>query len=98
LRARDVASALGELSGKPERFDLVLLDPPRTGAKEALPGLAALEPKAIAYVACDPVTLARDVRALGEKGWRVVSVACFDMFPKTHHVETLAWLERESAA
>jgi 23S rRNA (uracil1939-C5)-methyltransferase len=92
--ARDVTSALGELSGKRERFDLIVLDPPRTGAKDALPGLVALEPPAVAYVACDPVTLARDVRALGAKGWRVASVTCFDMFPKTHHVETLAWLER----
>ncbi len=95
--ARDVTRALGDLSGKRERFDLVVLDPPRTGAKEALPGLAALGPPAIAYVACDPVTLARDVRTLGGRGWRVASVACFDMFPRTHHVETLAWLERDGA-
>lgn len=92
--SRDVTRALGELSGRRERFDLVVLDPPRSGAKEALSGLVALEPGTIAYVACDPVTLARDARSLCAAGWRVRDVVCFDMFPKTHHVETLAWLER----
>ena len=91
--SRDVAWGLAELSGRRERFDLVVLDPPRSGAKDALSGLVALEPRTIAYVACDPVTLARDVRSLSGAGWRVADVVCFDMFPKTHHVETLAWLE-----
>jgi 23S rRNA (uracil1939-C5)-methyltransferase len=91
---REVAGALAELSGRRERFDLVVLDPPRSGAKDALSGLVALEPPTIAYVACDPVTLARDVRSLSSAGWRIGDVVCFDMFPKTHHVETLAWLER----
>ena len=92
--SRDVSRALEELSRKKRAFDLVLLDPPRTGAKSAIPGLLELAPRAIAYVACDPVTLARDVRLLGEKAWKVVELTCFDMFPKTHHVETLVWLER----
>ncbi|HEX6278173.1 MAG TPA: RsmD family RNA methyltransferase [Polyangiaceae bacterium] len=92
--AKDVARALGDLERKGRRFDVALLDPPRTGAKGAIPGLVALEPPAIAYVACDPVTLARDVRILVEKGWNVADVTCFDMFPKTHHVETVVWLER----
>jgi 23S rRNA (uracil1939-C5)-methyltransferase len=92
--ARDVPNALAEFSRKKRAFDLAVLDPPRTGARDAIPGLLELAPRAIAYVACDPVTLARDVRLLGEKAWKVVEVTCFDMFPKTHHVETLAWLER----
>jgi tRNA/tmRNA/rRNA uracil-C5-methylase (TrmA/RlmC/RlmD family) len=96
--SRDVASALTDLSGRRERFDLVVMDPPRSGAKEALFALAALEPPTIAYVACDPVTLARDVRTLSNEGWSVAEVVCFDMFPKTHHVETLAWLARAAGA
>ena len=96
--SRDVASALIDLSSRRERFDLVVMDPPRSGAKEALAGLAALEPPTIAYVACDPVTLARDVRTLSNEGWSVAEVVCFDMFPKTHHVETLAWLARAGEA
>ena len=94
--AKDVARGLVELSRAKRTFDLAVLNPPRTGAKDALVGLAALEPRSIAYVACDPVTLARDVRVLGEKGWDLAGVTCFDMFPKTHHVETLAWLERRA--
>jgi len=74
--------------------ELVVLDPPRAGAKTALGPLVKLAPRAIAYVACDPVTLARDVRVLAADGYRLESVTCFDMFPQTHHVETLAWLVR----
>ncbi|HVR19006.1 MAG TPA: RsmD family RNA methyltransferase [Polyangiaceae bacterium] len=96
--AKDVARGLVELSRAKRTFDLAVLDPPRTGAKDALAGLAALEPRSIAYVACDPVTLARDLRVLGEKGWDLAGLTCFDMFPKTHHVETLVWLERRAFA
>ena len=73
-------------------MDLVVLDPPRAGAKAALESLVALRPRAIAYVACDPVTLARDLRVVTAHGYVLESVTCFDMFPQTHHVETLAWL------
>jgi tRNA/tmRNA/rRNA uracil-C5-methylase (TrmA/RlmC/RlmD family) len=96
--SKDVARALTELSRAKRRFDLVLLDPPRSGAKAALSGILALEPRTIAYVACDPATLARDVRDLVGNGFDFAQVTCFDMFPKTHHVETLAWLERSSQA
>jgi 23S rRNA (uracil1939-C5)-methyltransferase len=89
-----VTRALAELSRAKRRFELAVLDPPRSGAKSALSGILVLEPRAIAYVACDPVTLARDVRELVGKGFGISGVTCFDMFPKTHHVETLAWLER----
>jgi 23S rRNA (uracil1939-C5)-methyltransferase len=78
------------------RFDLVLLDPPRVGAKDAVPSLISLAPTTIAYVACDPVTLARDLRALRSGGYALDGVVCFDMFPQTHHVETLVWLTRTS--
>jgi 23S rRNA (uracil1939-C5)-methyltransferase len=94
VRSEDVTRALAELSRAKRRFELVVLDPPRSGAKAALSGILALEPCAIAYVACDPVTLARDARELVGKGFTISGVTCFDMFPKTHHVETLAWLER----
>jgi tRNA/tmRNA/rRNA uracil-C5-methylase (TrmA/RlmC/RlmD family) len=94
VRSEDVTSALLALSRTKRRFELAVLDPPRSGAKPALSGMLALEPRAIAYVACDPVTLARDVRELVGNGFGLSGVTCFDMFPKTHHVETLAWLER----
>ena len=76
------------------RVDLVLLDPPRSGAKDVLSPLVAEAPRALGYVACDPVTLARDLRVLLAQGYVLEGVTCFDMFPQTHHVETLAWLAR----
>jgi len=73
--------------------DLVLLDPPRTGVEEdAINGLIDLKPRRIVYVSCDPATLARDLRALLAGGYRLDSVAAFDMFPQTHHVETVVHL------
>jgi 23S rRNA (uracil1939-C5)-methyltransferase len=76
--------------------DLVLLDPPRTGAREAVPALLELRPPWVAFCACDPVTLARDVRALSE-AYALDSVTAFDMFPHTHHVETLLWLHARAS-
>jgi 23S rRNA (uracil1939-C5)-methyltransferase len=92
-----VATALAELRAGGRSFDLVILDPPRSGAREALPGLLALEPRLVACVSCDPATWARDLRTLREGGWRLISVVGFDMFPHTHHVEGLAWMARPPA-
>ena len=73
--------------------DFVLLDPPRTGAEpSAVEGILALRPLRISYVSCDPATLARDLRALADGGYRLASVAAFDLFPQTHHVETVVRL------
>ncbi|HYX40698.1 MAG TPA: class I SAM-dependent RNA methyltransferase, partial [Pyrinomonadaceae bacterium] len=76
---------------------LVLLDPPRTGADaETLRGLLTLHPQRIAYVSCDPATLARDLRTLvNDAEYTLDSIAAFDMFPQTHHVETIAHLSRK---
>ena len=76
--------------------DLVLLDPPRTGADtETTSGILRLRPQRIVYVSCDPATLARDLRALVNDGsYSLDSIAAFDMFPQTHHVETIAHLSR----
>jgi tRNA/tmRNA/rRNA uracil-C5-methylase (TrmA/RlmC/RlmD family) len=73
-----------------------VLDPPRAGAKDVVEPLVELAPKSVAYVACDPVTLARDVKLLCARGYALDSVTAFDMFPQTHHVEVLAWLSRSS--
>lgn len=78
--------------------DFVLLDPPRAGAAEAVEGIIALRPRRVTYVSCDPATLARDLRALCDGGYVLDSVAAFDMFPQTHHVETVARLSRADGA
>lgn len=96
LVADEVETGLERLVRARRRFDLAVLDPPRAGAKDALTALLRLEPRGIAYVACDPVTLARDARVLLAQGFELVEVVCFDMFPQTHHVETLAWFSRKT--
>ena len=74
--------------------DLVVLDPPRTGAgREVMQRIAALLPRAIAYVACDPAALARDVATARQMGWVMTALRAFDLFPMTHHVECVALLE-----
>ncbi len=73
--------------------DFLLLDPPRTGAEpSSIKGILALRPKQISYVSCDPATLARDLKLLLAGGYSVEAVTAFDMFPQTHHVETVVRL------
>lgn len=96
-RAVDAARGLKDLVHEGQRFDLVLLDPPREGAPDVVAGIAGLEPRSVAYVACDPVTLARDLKPLLAAGLEIASVSAFDMFPRTHHFETLVWLDRAPA-
>ncbi|GHJ13148.1 MULTISPECIES: class I SAM-dependent RNA methyltransferase [unclassified Micromonospora] len=68
--------------------DLVVLDPPRSGAGAAVVhGVVAADPRAVAYVACDPAAFARDVRTFAEAGWRLAALRGFDLFPMTQHVE-----------
>jgi tRNA/tmRNA/rRNA uracil-C5-methylase (TrmA/RlmC/RlmD family) len=90
--AGDVARRLRRL---PDRADLVVLDPPRTGAgPTVLQGVAERHPRAIAYVACDPAALGRDLKTAEGFGYRPTSVTAHDLFPLTHHVECVAILER----
>jgi tRNA/tmRNA/rRNA uracil-C5-methylase (TrmA/RlmC/RlmD family) len=75
----------------PERADLVVLDPPRTGAgRDVCGAVAALRPRAAAYVACDPAALARDTAYLAEHGYLLRGLRAFDAFPMTHHLECVA--------
>ena len=79
----------------PLSADVVVLDPPRTGAgKDIVAQLVRLSPRAIAYVACDPAALARDTAYLKESGYELREVRAFDAFPMTHHVECVALFER----
>ena len=79
-----------------ERWDVVVLDPPRTGAEAPIAALRKTPPRRIVYVSCHPGTLARDAAALTSDGaYRLRLVRVFDMFPHTHHVEALALFERK---
>jgi tRNA/tmRNA/rRNA uracil-C5-methylase (TrmA/RlmC/RlmD family) len=80
-----------------ERVDLVVLDPPRTGAKRpVVEAVADLAPRAVAYVACDPAALARDVALFAQRGYRLAGLRAFDLFPMTHHVECVALLTKST--
>jgi tRNA/tmRNA/rRNA uracil-C5-methylase (TrmA/RlmC/RlmD family) len=84
-----VEDALADLGA----VDVVVLDPPRSGARAAVcRGIAALRPTRIVYVACDPVALARDVATLADLGYRLQQVAGLDLFGHTAHVEAVAVL------
>lgn len=77
-------------------FDAVILDPPRAGAPGLVDRLIRNRPRAIAYVACHAPSAARDLRAALGGGYDLAEVHCFDLFPDTHHVETVAWLTRRA--
>ena len=99
----DVARHLVDLKtalefGEIPAIDAVVLDPSREGAnRTTLERLDALDPKRILYVACDPASLGRDTGILRELGWDMVQLRAFDMYPNTHHVESVALFERAPA-
>ncbi len=75
--------------------DFILLDPPRAGAESVVvKRILDLQPARISYVSCDPATLARDLKKLIAGGYAIESLAGFDLFPQTHHVETVVLLRR----
>ena len=73
--------------------EVVVLDPPRSGAGRGVVGrIAAVRPRVVAYVACDPAALARDLAYFAEAGYELAGLRAFDLFPMTHHVECVASL------
>jgi tRNA/tmRNA/rRNA uracil-C5-methylase (TrmA/RlmC/RlmD family) len=86
-RAQDAVAACQDV-------DVAVLDPPRTGAGRAVvERLLSLRPRVVAYVACDPAALARDVAIAAEHDYRLTRLRAFDLFPMTHHIECVATLE-----
>ena len=91
LFAENVGEWLAE--NNPQDIDFVLLDPPRTGAERAtIDALLKLKPTQISYVSCDPATLARDLRLL-TVSYTIESITAIDLFPQTHHIETIVRLK-----
>ena len=83
----DVAKIITRIN----RADVVILDPPREGAgKEVVQEITRLTPRSIVYVACDPAALARDTAYLKENGYNLEKIRAFDLFPMTHHIESIA--------
>ncbi len=92
--AEAVGEWLGENVEKLAGIDFVLLDPPRAGTeKETIESLLRLKPPQISYVSCEPATLARDLRILCENAYEIESITALDLFPQTHHIETVVRLK-----
>jgi tRNA/tmRNA/rRNA uracil-C5-methylase (TrmA/RlmC/RlmD family) len=89
--AASAHEALARVAGP---WDAIALDPPRTGAAEAIEGILRAAPRTIVYVSCDVATLARDAAKIVAAGYRVTRADAFDLFPNTHHVEAVAALRR----
>lgn len=92
LLTGDVDTVLANTDVRP---DVVVLDPPRAGAQASVVRrIASRRPERIVYVACDPAALGRDLATFAETGYRVTGLTAYDLFPMTHHVETVAVLGR----
>jgi 23S rRNA (uracil1939-C5)-methyltransferase len=84
MKASDTARFLERAHYHP---DVVIIDPPRSGALGLMDAVARLRPRAVIYVSCDATTLVRDLQSLGASGYEIDRVRAFDFFPNTHHAE-----------
>ncbi len=83
------------LAGRLDSSTYMIVDPPRAGIeKHALDAIINIKPQVIAYVSCDPSTLARDAARLINGGYRLVEVTPFDLFPQTYHIESISIFEK----
>lgn len=90
-----VAGVENFLKSSPQKADLVLIDPPRSGTeRNTIAAISALAPRYISYVSCEPSILARDLRQLLDAGYALDAITGLDLFPQTHHVETVVRLSR----
>jgi len=91
---RDSAAGVDELASAGETFDLVIIDPPRSGADAISGKLAKVAASHVIYISCDPPTLSRDLASLNKSGFEVMSVQPVDMFPQTYHLESITFLKK----
>lgn len=92
----DVMNGCKSLVASKKRFDTIVCDPPRQGMARMAPLLNQLCRKRVVYISCDPATLCRDLASLQEEGFTVKKIQPVDMFPQTHHIETITLLEKSS--
>ncbi len=91
----DAGRYMVSLAEKKEKIDVVIMDPPRSGSDEAfLSSVVKLAPKRVVYVSCGPESLARDLKYLTKKGYKVEEATPFDMFPFTNHTEVVVGLTK----
>lgn len=91
----DASQAAMMLAERGERPDVLTVDPPRKGLSlDALEAIVRMQPPRVVYVSCDPATLARDCKLFSERGYCVSKARAFDLFPRTHHVETVVLLSK----
>lgn len=95
FHCQDAGKFLTEMNGNSEKVDAVIMDPPREGSsREFLDTLGMMKPEKIVYISCNPETLARDLKILVRKGYRVKKIEPVDMFGQTEHVEVVTCLDR----
>lgn len=89
----DAAEAARKFAEDGTKPDVIVVDPPRKGLDESvIDSIVYMAPEKVVYVSCDPATLARDLKRFGERGYETVKAEAFDMFPRCHHVESVALL------
>ena len=99
VRRGAVAAEVRNLAARGVTWDVVVLDPPRVGARRpVVEAVAALRPRRVVHVACDPASFARDTALLAEAGYDLGELRAFDAFPMTHHVEVIAGFSRSPRA
>jgi 23S rRNA (uracil1939-C5)-methyltransferase len=91
---KSVDNACKELAEKGELFDCVVIDPPRQGASGLAGYLAKITSRRLIYISCDPATLCRDLADLTNEGFTIKKIQPIDMFPQTHHIETVVLLDK----
>jgi 23S rRNA (uracil1939-C5)-methyltransferase len=89
-----IHAACQELVASGETFDCVVIDPPRSGAPDLADHLSRLAREKLVYISCDPATLCRDLQQLCRHGFSIRKLQPIDMFPQTHHIETVVLLEK----
>lgn len=96
--ADSAEKAMASWSKRGIKPDVILVDPPRKGLTESfIKASTAMQPRKITYISCAPATMARDVKLYEELGYKLVKVQPVDLFPQTHHVETIVLLHRETS-
>ncbi len=91
----DATEFIKKLAMDKEEIDVVILDPPRAGSTRSfINSVSELSPEKVVYVSCNPVTLKRDLDYFKYKGFKIMKIQPFDMFPHTHHVETVVLMSR----